>query len=61
VANVHEDAKTSSPYLDAAREKDHQIICSQDGHGPVYDWDKKMMLYRAYNRIINILDKISLK
>jgi glycosyltransferase involved in cell wall biosynthesis len=61
VANVHEDAKTSSPYLDAAREKDHQLICSQDGHGPVYDWDKKMLLYRAYNRIINILDKISLK
>ncbi|QEC80550.1 glycosyltransferase [Mucilaginibacter ginsenosidivorax] len=61
VANVHEDAKTSSPRLNAAREKDHQLICSQDAHGPVYDWDKKILLHRVYNRIVNILDKFNLK
>lgn len=60
VANVHADAKTSSPKLDAAREQDHWLICSPDGHGPVNDWDRRILFHRAYLKIMLILDKISL-
>ncbi|WP_221452718.1 glycosyltransferase family 2 protein [Mucilaginibacter sp. FT3.2] len=61
VANVHENAKTSSPKMDAARERDHQLICSKNAHGPVYDWHKRIFFHRIYNRIYNLLYKVSLK
>lgn len=39
VANVHEDAKTHNSKMKAAAEKDHQLICRQDAHGIVANWN----------------------
>ena len=54
VANVHDDAKTHDPKMKIAWEHDHQLICSANAHGPVNNWDKMMVMYKIYLRIINI-------
>lgn len=51
VANVHEEAKTSNPKMDKAWANDHKLICADDAHGPLYDWNKRVFLYRIYSFI----------
>lgn len=56
VANVHDAAKTSDPKMGAAWAKDHQLICDEKAHGPVYNWATLTFLNRfwvIYNRLIS--------
>ncbi|PTR01280.1 glycosyltransferase involved in cell wall biosynthesis [Mucilaginibacter yixingensis] len=50
VANIHDENKTTSPAMSAAWEKDHKLICDKNAHGPVYNWDRIMHLYRFYKK-----------
>lgn len=60
VAQVHDAAKTSSPKMKLAWEKDHQLICSTEAHGPVYNWHTMTFFYRGYLKLAKLLSKINL-
>ena len=51
VAQVHDDAKTSNPKMKEAWENDHQLICSTNGHGIVHNWNKLILIRRAFFHI----------
>lgn len=54
VANVHDNAKTSNPKMRTVWEHDHQLICSDNAHGPVYNWNRLMFFYRIYKRFLTL-------
>jgi glycosyltransferase involved in cell wall biosynthesis len=56
VANVHDDAKTSSPKMKAKWEEDHQKIWGQDAHGTVHEWKKIVFLNRVRIKIYKLLE-----
>lgn len=58
VVNIHQDAKTSNPQMGAAWAADHQLICNEAAHGPVYDWNKRAILYKLYVILNQSLGKI---
>ena len=58
VANVHDDAKTHDPQMGLTWRHDHELICSNDGHGPVNNWDKKVLLLKLYNTLFKLIEKI---
>jgi glycosyltransferase involved in cell wall biosynthesis len=58
IANVHDDAKTHNPEMGLAWRHDHELICSIDAHGPINDWDKKVLLLRIYNKFFKLIEKI---
>ena len=58
VANVHDNAKTSDPKMKAAWEKDHQLICSENAHGAVYNWNKLIFLNYFYKKIENMIGNV---
>jgi len=60
VANVHDNGKTSDPKMKAAWEKDHQLICSENAHGAVNDWNRMMFFHRIYTLLTKIFEKINL-
>ena len=60
VANVHDGAKTSDQKMKSAWEKDHQLICALNAHGPVNNWDK-IVLIRRFILALNKLFEIRLK
>lgn len=51
VANGHVDAKTHDPKMKTAWENDHRLICSEDAHGPVRNWDKIVLLNRVFQKL----------
>lgn len=51
VANIHGDAKTSDPKMQERWHSDHLLICSENAHGPVKDWNRRVLLYRIYQKI----------
>ena len=55
VANVHDEAKTSNPKMKAAWHADHLLICSADAHGPVNDWNTRVLLNRVRLKILKWL------
>lgn len=59
VANIHADAKSSDPKMDAAWVKDHGLICHKDAYGPVHKWRVISFLYRVYIAIHNLKQKIT--
>ena len=57
VANVHDGAKTADPKMQAAWQQDHELICSNDAHGPVYTWHKMVFQHRILLKINNLLNR----
>ncbi|TCD07729.1 glycosyltransferase [Pedobacter frigidisoli] len=55
VANVHDAAKTSNPAMDEAWGIDHKLICSNDAHGPIPNWDRMVFINRILLKLINLL------
>jgi len=58
VANVHEDAKTVDPKMQAKWHEDHLKIWSEDAHGRVGEWRRinflnriRLKFYKLFNRI----------
>lgn len=51
VANVHDEAKTQDPKMGLAWKHDHELICSEDAHGPVFKWKTIMLLNRIFHKI----------
>lgn len=60
VANIHQDAKTSNPEMNAAWANDHELICSEDAHGPVNDWNKRQLLHRYYSILHRLFESIGI-
>jgi glycosyltransferase involved in cell wall biosynthesis len=57
VVSIHEAAKTHNPKMKIAWEHDHELICSPDAHGPVKDWNKKMLFKKLFinvNKLLNL-------
>ncbi|MCX2575924.1 glycosyltransferase family 2 protein [Pedobacter sandarakinus] len=57
IANVHDEAKTSSAKMGLSWRKDHELICSPEAHGPVYHWDLLIFLNRIYLKLISVFEK----
>lgn len=57
IANVHDDNKTQDSKMGAAWKHDHDLICSTEAHGPVYNWNKIVILHRILTKISNWLTK----
>jgi len=51
VANVHAEAKTSSPAMKEKWYADHLLICADDAHGAVHNWHKVVLVNRIYKLI----------
>lgn len=51
ITNVHADAKTSDPAMKKRWQDDHLLICSEDAHGPVLNWDSLAIINRLRNKI----------
>jgi glycosyltransferase involved in cell wall biosynthesis len=54
VATVHRNAKTQDPAMKQKWEEDHVLIWSQDGHGPVPEWKKIVLINRLRLRIYRL-------
>ncbi|HEY9195696.1 MAG TPA: glycosyltransferase family 2 protein [Mucilaginibacter sp.] len=48
VAHVHDDAKTHNPKMKAAAEADHQLICAEEVHGVVHNWNRIVFWRRLF-------------
>lgn len=59
VVNIHPDAKTSNSQMGTAWAKDHQLICDEAAHGPVYDWNKRSFLYKFYSTLYRLFGRIT--
>ncbi|WP_316759868.1 glycosyltransferase family 2 protein [Pedobacter aquatilis] len=55
VANIHKAAKTSDANMGKAWQKDHLLICGEEGHGEVKEWNKIIFLKRLYTSINRLL------
>ena len=51
VANVHDDAKTHDPKMQQRWHADHLLICGEDAHGAVYNWDRLAIVNRVRNKV----------
>lgn len=59
VANIHAEAKSSNEAMNMAWRHDHELICGNDAHGPVKNWDKLIKLKSLFEVFINIWDRLS--
>lgn len=50
-ANVHDLAKTSNPSMDIAWRNDHLLICSENAHGAVNNWDYLIFSQRLWRKL----------
>ena len=55
VANVHADAKTRDPKMEAKWHEDHLKIWSDDAHGRVYEWKRIVFLNQIRKKIYKLL------
>lgn len=51
VANVHAEAKTSDPKMKEKWLADHYLICDDNVHGPVHNWDKIVFINRVRKKL----------
>jgi len=58
VANSHDAAKTYDPKMKQKWHEDHLLICSEDAHGPVNDWNTRMLIYRIRSKIYKLFQQI---
>ena len=56
ITNVHADAKTSDPKMEAKWQADHLLICSANAHGPVLNWNRLAIINRIRNKIYKWLN-----
>ena len=56
VANIHGDAKTSDPKMKERWHHDHLLICGQDAHGIVTQWNTRFFLNRVYHKFFKWLN-----
>jgi glycosyltransferase involved in cell wall biosynthesis len=57
VTNVHPDAKTSDLKMKDYWHKDHLLICGEDAHGPVLNWDRLAIINRIRNKFYAWLNR----
>ncbi|WP_316832722.1 glycosyltransferase family 2 protein [Pedobacter aquatilis] len=57
IANKHDDAKTHNPKMGAAWKHDHELICSEDAHGPVNNWQTINFLHRILLKLNKLIEK----
>lgn len=55
VANVHADAKTRDPKMEAKWNEDHLKIWSDEAHGRVYEWKRIVFLNQIRRKIYKLL------
>lgn len=51
VANIHMDAKTADPKMQQKWHEDHLLICGENAHGPVLNWNKLAVINRIRNKL----------
>jgi len=51
VASVHAGAKTHNPSMKGKWQHDHELICANDAHGSVPDWNRRVMLNRIRAKV----------